>query len=139
MPEYSTNTSSREDVNYPLGGGGIYSCSEDYALVLQYLLQHYLSLSGQCDRPVICLLSDKSVASLFEPTLSQGGKKPIADFLGRVVGHPVAEGEGDWSTGMAIYLGPGVDGERNSGSVQWGGISGTQFWIDVKAGIAVRM
>lgn len=127
----------REDIEYPVAGGGIYSTSSNYTVVLQNLLQHHLSLSGKRPRPKVTLLSDKSVSSLFEPSLPEAAKKGMATTLSMVMGGEVAVGDADWTTGMSIYLGPRRDGTRHPGTVGWGGAAGTQYWIDEAAGIAV--
>jgi methyl acetate hydrolase len=136
----------REEIEYPAGGGGVYSTTENYNRVLQHLMAHYLSLSDpNVVRPAKPLLSDQSVASLFKGTLPESAYQPMADILSRIRGFKGAEalgaGEADWTTGMALYLPKGRsrrgDYGRHSGSVGWGGAAGTEYWIDPTAQISV--
>lgn len=137
----------REEIEYPAGGGGIYSKTSDYALLLQYLLQHYLSLSSSTPAPSTKILSDTSVESIFKGTLSSsalnGLSKMYKSYWSLPDDHPgFKDGEVDWSTAVAVYQ--PENGERRegwgrlAGSVGWGGAAGTEYWIDPKSGIAVR-
>jgi CubicO group peptidase (beta-lactamase class C family) len=136
----------REEIEYPAGGGGIYSKTSDYALLLQYLLRHYLSLSDpSIPTPGTKLLSDTSVTTLFRGSLPEAALPDIAEVQNLVRGfegpNKLQPGEADWTTGMALY-GP-KDGRRRegwgrrAGSVGWGGAAGTEYWIDPASGIAV--
>ncbi|GMK53796.1 hypothetical protein CspeluHIS016_0103820 [Cutaneotrichosporon spelunceum] len=133
----------REEIEYPVAGGGIYSCSSDYIKVLCHLLQHRLSLSGRATRPKTTLLSDTSLNSLFTGTLPDAALPGIVEMFEHYFGpeEKFVLGEANWSTGMAVYA-PN-DGRRRAGfgrlagSVGWGGAAGTQYWIDEAAGIAV--
>jgi CubicO group peptidase (beta-lactamase class C family) len=137
---------SREEIEYPAGGGGIYSKTSDYALLLQHLLRHYLSLSdSSVPAPEHKLLSDKSVASLFAGSLPEAALGDMAEVLNMVRGfegkEKLQKGEADWTTGMALYA--PKDGRRRegwgrrAGSVGWGGAAGTEYWIDPVSGVAV--
>ncbi|GFZ50619.1 hypothetical protein JCM24511_08377 [Saitozyma sp. JCM 24511] len=136
---------SREEIEYPAGGGGIYSKTSDYALLLQHLLRHYLSLSdSSVPAPEHKLLSDKSVASLFAGSLPEAALGDMAEVLNMVRGfegkEKLQKGEADWTTGMALYA--PKDGRRRegwgrrAGSVGWGGAAGTEYWIDPVSGVA---
>ncbi|KLT44536.1 beta-lactamase/transpeptidase-like protein, partial [Cutaneotrichosporon oleaginosum] len=131
----------REDIEYPVAGGGIYSTSADYIRVLQHLLQHRLSLAGRAPRPKTTLLSDTSLSSLFTGTLPDAALSGIAKMFDfQLGGEEFVPGEASWSTGMGVYA--PKDGRRRggygrlSGSVGWGGAAGTQYWIDETSGIA---
>ncbi|BEJ13888.1 hypothetical protein CspHIS471_0310620 [Cutaneotrichosporon sp. HIS471] len=132
----------RQDIEYPVAGGGIYSSSSDYIKVLHHLLQHRLSLSGRATRPETTLLSDTSLNSLFTGTLPDPALPAIVKMFEWTFGpeEKFELGEANWSTGMAIYA--PTDGRRRAGfgrlagSVGWGGAAGTQYWIDEAAGIA---
>ncbi|KAI9634759.1 beta-lactamase/transpeptidase-like protein [Dioszegia hungarica] len=137
---------TREEIEYPAGGGGVYSTTENYARLLQHLMAHYLSLSdSSVPRPASPLLSDASVASLFKGTLAESAYQPMADILNRIRGFTGADtleaGEADWTTGMAIFQPKGRarrgDFGRHAGSVGWGGAAGTEYWIDPSAQISV--
>jgi methyl acetate hydrolase len=140
-------TIRREEIEYPAGGGGIYSKTSDYALLLQYLLKHYLSLSdSSVPAPSNKILSDESVKSIFVGTLSpsalNGLAKMYKGYWSLPDDHPgFKDGEVDWSTAVAVYQ-PN-DGQRRegwgrlAGSAGWGGAAGTEYWMDPKCGIAV--
>ena len=123
----------------------MYSKATEYILVLQYLLQHFLSLSGKASKPAKPLLSDKSVQSIFTGTLAISALPSFAEFYTgylQLEGEDALEaGEGDWSTAFAIYN--PKDGKRRggwgreAGSGGWGGAAGTEYWVDPKTGIAV--
>lgn len=141
--------SRKEDIEYPAGGGGIYSHTGDYSRILQHLLAHYLSLSdSSVHRPSSPLLSDKSVESLFKGTLDPRAYEGIAKMMTIVRGFGgddgLKPGEADWTTGMALFqpeAGRGsseLSNGRKSGSVGWGGAAGTEYWIDPVSKIAVR-
>lgn len=136
----------REEIEYPVSGGGIYSRTSDYILLLQNLLAHYLSLtSDTVPRPDTTVLSDTSVRSLFNPTLPESAFGSLIEmynpYLSLIDGDKLVPGEANWSTAMAIYS-PKDDRRRSgwgrrAGSVGWGGAAGTEYWIDPKTGIAV--
>ena len=141
---------SKEEIEYPVGGGGIYSHTGDYARILQYILAHYLSLSdSSVPRPSSPLLSDKSVASLFKGTLDPRGYAGIADLMSKIRGFGgedgLRAGEADWTTGMALFKpeegrqSAEMSAGRKSGSVGWGGAAGTESWIDPVSKIAVSV
>jgi len=138
--------SRREEIEYPAGGGGIYSKTSDYALLLQYLLQHYLSLTPSAPAPSKKILSDKSVQSIFTGTLSKtalnGLSKMYKGYWSLPDDHPgFKDGEVDWSTAVAVYQPENRERRegwgRLAGSVGWGGAAGTEYWMDPKSGIAV--
>ena len=132
----------REDIEYPAGGGGVYSKTSDYVLLLQYLLQHYLSFSSPThQRFAEPILSDESIKSLFTGTLSAEAKPAMERMLSSYLDSDVGSGEADWTTGMALYT-PHDSNKarawgRKSGSVSWGGAAGTVYWMDPVSQIAV--
>lgn len=138
------DTGRREEIEYVVGGGAAYSTSHDYAVILQHLLAHYVAIHSDTPRPANPILSDKSVESLFNPTLPESAKEAVAECVTHVLGEAIAPGEADWTTATAIYTPHdgrrrpclGMPG-RHAGSIGWGGAAGTLYWIDLKAGIAV--
>lgn len=131
-----------EDIEYPVAGGGIYSTSRDYIKLLSHLLSHYASLTGgAAKRPEPTLLSDASVRSLFERSLPDAALPAMAKALSNFMAMDgLQTGEGDWSTGMALYLpsdGRRAPNGRHAGSAGWGGAAGTTYWVDPVAGVAV--
>jgi hypothetical protein len=137
---------SREEIEYPVAGGGVYSRPADYVTLLRNLLSHYMSLTTASPPPATKILSDSSVRSLFAGTLPQSAKaglvkmyNPYLDIVDPA--ETLGEEDVDWSTAMAIYRPNG--GTRRDGwgryarSVGWGGAAGTEYWMDPEAGIAV--
>ncbi len=131
-----------------MAGGGIYSKTSDYVLLLQYLLRHKLSLdqpSKTCS-PRVKILSDSAIHSLFSPTLPESAYESLLSMYNPYLALTSAEnmlkpGDADWSTAMAIYnpkSGRRLCGwGRLPGSVGWGGAAGTEYFIDKESGIAV--
>ena len=134
---------SREEIEYPAGGGGVYSRTCDYVLLLQHLLRHYLSLqySSSVSPPANPILSKTSVKSLFTGTLSDQAKPAMEKMLARYLDAEVGTGEADWTTAMSLFVPTPANKTREwgrkSGSVGWGGAAGTAYWIDPKTQIAV--
>lgn len=135
----------KDEIEYPVSGGGIYSTSADYVLILQHLLAHYTALQTGSPRPAHAILSDASLRSLFEPSVPEAALAPLADMMSYVLGGEFAPGDADWTTGMALYqpkdgrrraCGDGKLG-RHARSVGWGGAAGTQYWICPTLRIAV--
>ncbi|ORX37917.1 beta-lactamase/transpeptidase-like protein [Kockovaella imperatae] len=133
----------REEIEYPAGGGGVYSRTCDYVLLLQHLMRHYLSLdsSSNVTPPAHPLLSDSSVKSLFYGTLSQEARPAMEKMLSWYLDTDISSGEADWTTGMSLYA-PREGNTtrtwgRKRGSVGWGGAAGTMYWIDPTSQIAV--
>ncbi len=126
----------REHIEYPVAGGGIYSKTSDYVLLLQYLLSHKAHLDDPSSPEAkVKILSDASVRSLFEPTLPTSAQESLIKMYNPYLdiqpseGGLLQPGDANWSTAMAIYK--PQDGRRRSGwgrlsgSVGWGGAAGT--------------
>jgi CubicO group peptidase (beta-lactamase class C family) len=113
-----------------IGGGGLASTAEDYARFVQMLL------NGGTGRNVRVL----SVDSVNEMGRNQIGGVPVralrtampqtsSDFTF------VADGRDKWGLGFLISMDP-APGTRTAGSLSWGGINNTYFWVDKQKGIA---
>ncbi|ORY30592.1 beta-lactamase/transpeptidase-like protein [Naematelia encephala] len=139
---------TREAIEYPAGGGGIYSKTSDYVLLLRHLLTHYLSLrpDSHVPAPTSPILSSSSVMSLFTPTLPASAYQSLLDMYNPYLSLdapgqiPLEIGEADWSTAMAIYQPrdrrPRGGFGRKAGSVGWGGAAGTEYFMDPETEIA---
>jgi CubicO group peptidase (beta-lactamase class C family) len=138
----------REEIEYPVAGGGIYSKTSDYVLLLQYLLRQKLALENpsRVTPSPVKILSDDAIRSLFSPTLPESAYESLLAMYNPYLANSAAEdmlkpGDADWSTAMAIYK--PKNGRRRGGwgrlpgSVGWGGAAGTEYFIDVESGIAV--
>lgn len=141
---------SREEIEYPAGGGGIYSTTTDYSKLLTHLLKCYqiaTQTSASSEYPSDAILSPSSVISLFTPTLPT--EKAMEDIAASLNSRPMYDppapehvlqpGEYDWSTGMGMFITrpeakDGGEGRRRggvgrrSGSVGWSGAAGTEYW-----------
>jgi methyl acetate hydrolase len=144
---HHTDGFSKEEIEYPVAGGGIYSRPADYVAILQNLLAHYLSLTTTSAPPSTRLLSDPSVLSLFTGTLPDSAKAGLVKMYNPYLDIADAKqqlrvDDADWSTAMAIFRPNGGDRRegwgRKAKSVGWGGAAGTEYWIDPETGIAVR-
>jgi methyl acetate hydrolase len=112
------------------GGGGIYSTASDYLTLIRMLLNEG-SLNG------VRILQPETVALM--------GRNQIGDIE---AGHmkttaPAFSNDVDffpgislrWGLGYMINMSPGPDG-RSSGSLTWGGLFNTYYWIDPKKRVA---
>ena len=72
-----TDARRKDEIEYPAGGGGVYSRTTDYIL-LQHLLKLLTCLSdSSISRPTSPILSDNAVQSLFSPILPE----PTLDYF----------------------------------------------------------
>jgi CubicO group peptidase (beta-lactamase class C family) len=112
------------------GGGGLSSTAADYITFLRMLLN-----GGQLNDARI--LSAASVEQMSRNQIATVGVHAIktaqpqlsADFSF------VTEGKDKWSLGFLI-TGEAAPGLRSAGSLSWGGISNTYFWLDPSRGVA---
>ena len=112
------------------GGGGLSSTAADYIRFLQMLLN-----GGQLDG--VRILSAASVEQMSRNQIGAINVHAIksaqpalsADFSF------VNEGTDKWSLGFQI-TGEAAPGLRSAGSLSWGGINNTYFWLDPSRGIA---
>ena len=112
------------------GGGGIYSTGPDYLAFIRMLLQGG-SLNG--------------VRILQPNTVAQMGQNQIGKIEAGVLKTTVPALSNDvdffpgislkWGFGHMINMQPGPDG-RSAGSLSWGGLLNTYYWIDPKSRIA---
>ncbi|GAA6011697.1 hypothetical protein JCM10207_004214 [Rhodosporidiobolus poonsookiae] len=130
---------SREEIEYPVGGGGIYSAPRDYHTLLRHILRHFTAGSGSS----ILDLTAESIASLFKPSLPTGahetdGSSGWSDYFLQkyCCTEPT---EIDWSTGLCILNckeeqmgGWG----RSRGSAGWSGAPGIEYYMDPVKNIA---
>lgn len=124
---------SKADIEYAVGGGGIYSTVADYVLLLQHLLSHYTAPSTTSSS-----LVGSQLSSLFQPSLAASARKNLTATFGEWY-EAKEDGELDWTTGMCLYNKTERRGgwSRRQGSVGWMGAASTEYFIDPKSGIAV--
>jgi methyl acetate hydrolase len=112
------------------GGGGLSSTAADYITFLRMLLnggelngKRILSAAG------VESLSANQIGAVSVHALKTAQPQLSADFSF------VNEGTDKWSLGFLI-TGEAAPGLRSAGSLSWGGINNTYFWLDPSRGIA---
>jgi methyl acetate hydrolase len=117
-------------VSSPSGGGGLSSSADDYARFLRMLLN-----GGELDgmrilsAGAIELMSQDHIGSLGVPAIKTAMPERSDDFSF------VADGRDKWGLGFLITT-DHVSGKRSAGSLSWGGIFNTYFWVDRSRSIA---
>ena len=113
-----------------IGGGGLASTASDYTRFLQMMLNRG-SLNGAR------IVSPQTIASMERNHMGSVGVRAVktampersSDFAF------VADGRDKWGIGFMITA-DGRPGRRAAGSLSWGGINNTYFWIDPSSEIA---
>ena len=113
-----------------IGGGGLASTAVDYTRFLQMMLNQG-TLNGAR------IVSPETVASMERNHIGSVGVRAVktampersSDFTF------VADGRDKWGIGFMITA-DGKPGRRSAGTLSWGGINNTYFWIDPSKGIA---
>ncbi|KAF9051736.1 beta-lactamase/transpeptidase-like protein [Panaeolus papilionaceus] len=119
-------------MNFCLGGIGLYSTTEGYLALLRHVLQiksssrliAHLIIAGKATKPII---SQQVANQLFEPTLEEHAIKPIEDFTSwphLQYGQGLCLNTQDWP------------GRRRKGSGFWYGWAGTYYFMDPTTGVA---
>ena len=114
----------------PIGGGGLSSTASDYIRFTRMLLN-----GGELDGARI--LSASSVDAMAQnhigavgvPALRSASPTVSEDFSF------IADGRDKWGLGFLITA-DAVPGKRSAGSLSWGGVNNTYFWVDRASGIA---
>jgi CubicO group peptidase (beta-lactamase class C family) len=113
-----------------IGGGGLASTAPDYIRFLQMLLNHG-TLNG------VRVASTETIATMGQNHIGSVGVRAVktampersSDFTF------VADGRDKWGIGFMVTA-DGKPGRRSGGSLSWGGINNTYFWVDPVRGIA---
>jgi methyl acetate hydrolase len=113
-----------------VGGTGLYSTAGDYLRFLRMLLN-----GGELDG--VRILTRDTVASM--------GRNQIGDLSARALQSAlpwrscdltfIGDGRDKWGLGFLITA-ASVAGKRSAGSLSWGGINNTYFWLDPVRGVA---
>jgi CubicO group peptidase (beta-lactamase class C family) len=121
-----TGNQLRAPVN---GGGGLFSTARDYATFMQMILN-----GGT--RAGVRILSAHSVRVMGENQIGAVGVRAIKTAQPDVSSDFsfVDDGRDKWGIGFMIST-AGEKGKRSPGSLSWGGIDNTYFWIDRRRGI----
>jgi methyl acetate hydrolase len=112
----------------PIGGGGLASTAEDYGRFMRMLLN-----GGELDgarvlkAETVALMGQNHIGAVSVPALKSALPRS-ADFTF------IADGRDKWGLGFLITTDQ-VPGKRSPGSLSWGGINNTFFWIDPARGL----
>lgn len=117
-------------VTHLSGGGGLASTATDYIRFLQMLLNAG-TLNG------VHILSAESVALMGRNHIGDVGVRALKTAMPEVSSDFtfIADGRDKWGLGFLI-TGDQQNGKRSAGSLSWGGINNTYFWVDPPRGIA---
>ena len=113
----------------PVGGGGLASTADDYGRFMRMFLN-----GGELDgvrvikAETIKLMSENQIGAVSVPALKTALPRS-ADFSF------IDDGHDKWSYGFLVTARQ-MPGMRSPGSLSWGGINNTFFWIDPARGIA---
>ena len=117
-----------EVILVPVGGGGLASTAEDYGRFMRMLLN-----GGQLDgarvlkAETVALMGQNQIGAVSVPALKSALPRS-ADFTF------IDDNKDKWGLGFLITVNQ-VPGKRSPGSLSWGGINNTFFWIDPARGI----
>ena len=113
----------------PIGGGGLASTASDYGRFVRMLLN-----SGELDGARV--LKAETVALMGQNHIGNVSVPALASALPRSRDFTfVADGRDKFGLGFLITT-DHVPGRRSAGSLSWGGINNTYFWVDPAKGIA---
>jgi CubicO group peptidase (beta-lactamase class C family) len=113
----------------PVGGGGLASTASDYGRFMRMLLN-----GGELDgvrvlkAETVALMGQNQIGAVSVPALKTALPRS-ADFTF------IADGRDKWGLGFLITTDQ-VPGKRSPGSLSWGGLYNTFFWIDPTRGVA---
>jgi len=117
-------------INPIIGGGGLSSTAGDYIRFVRMILN-----DGQLDgvrilkADTVEAMSRNQIGAIGVPALKTALPERSDDFSF------VADGRDKWGLGFLITVDE-VAGKRSAGSLSWGGIYNTYFWIDRTRGVA---
>lgn len=113
-----------------IGGGGLASTAPDYVRFLQMLLNQ-----GSTDGKRI--VSAETVATMGRNQIGRVGVRALKTAMpGRSSDFSfVADGRDKWGIGFMITT-DGQPGRRRPGTLSWGGLYNTYFWVDHTSGVA---
>jgi methyl acetate hydrolase len=113
----------------PVGGGGLASTADDYGRFVRMVLNGGTVDGARVLRAeTVVLMSQNHIGAVSVPALKSALPRS-ADFTF------VDDGHDKWGLGFMITANQ-LPGKRSPGSLSWGGINNTYFWIDLTRGIA---
>jgi len=112
----------------PIGGGGLASTADDYGRFMRMFLN-----GGELDGARV--LKAETVKLMGENHIGAVSVTALKSALPRSADFTfIADGRDKWGLGFLITVDQ-VPGKRSPGSLSWGGINNTFFWIDPTRGI----
>ncbi len=112
----------------PIGGGGLASTADDYGRFMRMFLNGgELEGARVLKAETVKLMGQNHIGAVTVPALKSALARS-ADFTF------IADGRDKWGLGFLITVDQ-VAGKRSPGSLSWGGINNTFFWIDPARGI----
>jgi methyl acetate hydrolase len=119
-----------QDPEFFMGGGGLCGAPGDYAAFMQMMLAGGKSKSGEAvlKPETVALMGENHIAPL-----EAGVIKIVMPNLSHDVDFFPGQRQG-WGLSFLINLEPSPEG-RGPGSLSWGGLANTYFWIDPTAKI----
>jgi methyl acetate hydrolase len=113
----------------PGGGGGLTSTASDYGRFVRMVLNGgALDDARMLKTETVALMGQNAMGDVRVPALKSALPRS-ADFTF------IADNRDQWGLGFQITVDQ-VPGKRSPGSLSWGGINNTYFWIDPSRGIA---
>lgn len=117
-------------LNTIIGGGGLTSTAPDYIRFVRMVLNDgALDGARMVSAETIAAMSRNQIGALGVPALKTAMPERSADFSF------IADGRDKWGLGFLIAAAQ-TPGGPSAGSLSWGGINNTYFWIDRSRGIA---
>lgn len=113
----------------PIGGGGLSSTAGDYIRFTRAMLN-----GGELDggrilsAGSVALMGRNAIGEIGVPALKTAMPERSDDFSF------VADGRDKWGLGFLITA-DAIPGKRSAGSLSWGGINNTYFWVDQARGL----
>ena len=118
------------DVTQFNGGGGLSSTAGDYIRFLQMLLNHGEGNGVRImSAATVASMAENQIGSVSVPALKTAVPATSADFSF------VNDGKDKWGLGFLITA-EHAPGLRSAGSLSWGGVDNTYFWLDETKGVA---
>ena len=115
-------------IEAPVGGGGLASTANDYGRFMRMLLNGgALHGARVLKAETVALMGQNHIGAVSVRALKSALPRS-ADFTF------IADGRDKWGLGFLITV-DRVPGKRSPGSLSWGGINNTFFWVDPARGI----
>jgi CubicO group peptidase (beta-lactamase class C family) len=113
----------------PIGGGGLTSTASDYLRFTRMLLNRgELDGARILSAGTVDLMEQNHIGALGVPALKTAMPERSEDFSF------IASGRDKWGLAFLITT-DAVPGKRSAGSLSWGGINNTYYWLDPTRGI----